>query len=121
MIYILSNEIRQNGRNMDKKQISIFKIFKIIFIAILIILLHLAVILVSIHLYKYFSTQGDMKWTKEYIESDVINEDNLEGMIFEYELTYDLSNGSKKEFNGKETYYWNGCELVPISEFMKAS
>lgn len=104
---------------MNKNNVLRGRALKIALFAVLIILLHITVIIASIQIYKHFTTHDDMKITQEYIKSGVIDEENLEGMIFEYQLTYDLSDGSKKEFDGKETYYYDGKKLVPISEFMK--
>lgn len=93
--------------------------FKYIIFVILIIVLHLAVALLSIHFYKDYQANSDNRRIKECIASGVINEDELAGISFNYELEYTLQDESKKQFSGNEIYYWNGRKLVSVSEFMK--
>lgn len=86
---------------------------------VLIIVLHLAVALLSIHFYNVYQANGDNRRIKECIASGIIDEDELAGISFNYELEYTLQDESKKQFSGNEIYYWDGHKLVSVSEFMK--
>lgn len=92
---------------------------KYIIFAILIIILHLAVALLSIYFYNVYQANSDNRRIKDCIASGIIDEDKLASISFNYELEYTSQDELKKQFSGNEIYYWNGRKLVSVSEFMK--
>ncbi len=92
---------------------------KLVLLIAAVLVLHAAVVAGSIKAYNIYESREEERLVKDYMKSGVIDEDKFAGTVFEYDLEYTLKNGETKDFSGKEVYYWDGCKLVSVSDFMK--
>lgn len=104
--------------NENKVKLSGFR-FKYVILIILVIILNAIVALISISCYKNYNENADTRRIKHCISENIVNEETLAGLSFEYEFEYVLDNNEKRIISGVDNYYWNGHKLVPVTDFIK--
>ena len=93
---------------------------KIIFYILLIISVNIIAAIITISCYKNYSLQNEARRLADRIEAgEVENSENICGMVFDYKIKLGMESGDTKDTSGTETYYWDGKNFSPISEFMK--
>ncbi|MGN0622251.1 MAG: hypothetical protein ACI4I9_10320 [Porcipelethomonas sp.] len=108
-------------RNPRKNSSS--KAMKITLYIIALIAANLLVIYGTLKIIEYFEGPDEaeraVQFMNEISQQEEFSDKELAGMIFEYSGEYTFSDGEVRNIDSRETYYWNGKEFIPASDFMK--